>query len=158
MRHSLGTTSWLGRVWRVRAANSDDSGATSLLRRNTGAQRPGSGETARRSDPSTCANVGARPCPKRRFSPKAGSCADLGRFRGPQTRNPPKQGRYARNDAQRPGSGEPLHPHAPIPPKPRQCAGLSGSTSRPWRITVTRYASFSQAGTMLEQTPRINPA
>ena len=78
MRRSSGTTSRLGRDRRVRAADSDDSGATSLLGRNTGAQRPGPGETARRSDPSTCANAGARPCPNKRFSPKAGSCAEKG--------------------------------------------------------------------------------
>ena len=83
MCRSSGTTSRLGRDRRVRTANSDDSGATSRLGRKAGAQHPGSGETARRSNPSTCANVGDRPCPKRRFSPKAGSCAEKGPLSAP---------------------------------------------------------------------------
>ena len=83
MCHSSDTTSRLGRNRRVRAANPHDSGATSRLGRKAGAQRLGSGETARRSNPSTCANVGAHPCPKKRFSPKAGSCAEKGPLSAP---------------------------------------------------------------------------
>ena len=106
MRQGRGATSLLGRVERVRAANSDDSGATSRLGRKAGAQRPGSGETARRSDPSTCANVGARPCLKKRFSPKAGPCAEKGPILSSRGRTSPKAGRCVTPLAQLLGLGE----------------------------------------------------
>ena len=81
------------------------------------AQRPGLGEKRvrnvparekRREGPGRLPAQTSEPIlvQKQRFSPKAGSCADLGRFRGPQGRSSPKAGRCAENDAQRLGSGE----------------------------------------------------
>ena len=106
MRQGCGATSLLGRVERVRAANSDDSGATSRLGRDAGAQDRGSGVSARRSDPSTCANVGARPCLKKRFSPKAGPCAEKGPILSSRGRTSPKAGRCVTPLAQLLGLGE----------------------------------------------------
>ena len=136
MRQGSGATSLLGRIQHVRAANTADSGATSRLGRKTAAQDPGLGEKARRAEPSTCGNVGAPPCLKGRFSPKAGSCAEKGPISSSRGRISPKQGRCAKGAAQRLGLGEP-------PPDMRAEPSRGGSMRHHPRCNVPAWEGLT---------------